>query len=241
MYAGIYIAILVIPLLVLLIRHLDDVTLFMCNLTRDVLTKALPDQSFEAMESNFVPFGLSYCMDFDSSLPTPNELLLNLLTVTVIISILVLSSYRGRPLTVYLLFSFMIHIISCVYFIFEPSYFPYTATVFSDIFIKQQISIWILFIVVMGILTAFVGSSGLFDKVVAFFSVLIYSTVFGIIRYIVFMFILARFSVLYMADMYFVTGPVFDFLYLVEIYAIYTHRMQKRLDSPEGEDEWAWL
>ncbi len=241
LHAFVYIFLLVLPALILLITHLEEITLAMSRLTVKVLQGAMPWGNFAVKESGFVPFGLTYCVELDGRFPTPNELLINLIVVTVIIGILVTSGLRGRPITVYLLFSFMVHIISCVYFIFIDDYFVYTATDFSDIFIKQQVSIWILFVVMMGIITAFVGTAGVFYKIAAFFAVMIYSTVFGVIRYIVFMFILSYFSILYMADMYFVTGPIFDFLYLVSIYSIYSDRIQKRLDSPEGEDEWAWL
>ena len=241
LHASLYLFFVVLPVLVILLLNLDTITYMLSELAQKILSAALPEKTFEIMESNFVPFGSTYCISFDSRFPSGLELMINLAVVSVIIAILILSSMRGKPLTVYLLFSFMVHIVSCVYFIFERDSFVYTATEFSDIFIKQQISIWILFVVMMGIITAFVGSKGLLSKFTAFFALLIYSGMFGTVRYIIYMFILARFSILYMADMYFVVGPIFDFLYLVGIYAVFTDRMQKRLDSPAGEEEWQWL
>lgn len=241
LYASLYLFFLVLPVLIMLVINLERITYLLCEITQKVLSSALPEKGFEIIGSEFVPFGNTFCIAFESRFPSGPELVINLLVVSVVIAILVMTSMRGKPLAVYLLFSFIVHIISCVYFIFERTDFVYTATEFSELFMKQQMSIWILFIVMMGVITAFVGSSGWINKILAFFAVVIYSLVFGFIRYIVFMFILARFSILYMADMYFVVGPIFDFLYLVGIYSIFTDRMQKRLDSPLGEEEWQWL
>jgi len=240
-YAIIYTLFIVIPILILLIVNLDTVTYMLSSLSLRILSDALPQKSFSIRESGFAPFGITYCLSFDSRFPTSIEILINLLVVVSVVFILVVSSLRGRPVTVYLLFSFMVHIISCVYFTFEQDNFVYTATEFSDIFVKQQISIWLLFIVMMGAVTALIGRHGFLNKILAFFGLLIYSLIFGVIRYIVFMFILAAGSLLYMADMYFVFGPIFDFLYLVSFYCMYTNVMQKKLDSPEGEGEWKWL
>ncbi len=156
-YALLYIFILVLPTLIIFILILKPITLFLSNLTIKVLQGALPGREFLLAEGVFFPFGPTYYVDLQSKLPSSNEVLINLLVITVVVAFLVMSSFRGRPLAVYLLFSSMIHIISCVYFIFSQDYFVYTATIFSDIFMKQQISIWILFIVMMGIITAFVG------------------------------------------------------------------------------------
>ena len=75
-------------------------------------------------------------------------------------------------------------------------------------------------------------------------SVIIFGVVsaytFGIIRYILFLYILQRFSVLYMALMFFVFGPFFDFLYLVGIYSIFMNKMIELYESQAGKDEWLW-
>ncbi len=240
-YALLYMVLLVVPTLLLLVLNLGTLTKLMSRITVNILSQALPGKNFSIMESSFAPLGSTYCLAFEGSFPSPVELLINLIAVVVIISILALSSVKGRPLAIFLLFSSMIHIISCVYFVFETDFFIYTATEFSDIFMKQQVSIWILFVVLIGVITGFIGSSGLIYKILTFFAVIIYSIIFGAVRYIVFMFVLADVSILYMADMYFIVGPIFDFLYLVAIYSIYSNKMEKILDSPKGEDEWSWL
>ena len=58
-------------------------------------------------------------------------------------------------------------------------------------------------------------------------------------RYAVFLWMLDRFSVLYMAVMFFALGPFADFVYVVSIYSLYLNRLALRLKrSPET---WQWL
>ena len=43
-----------------------------------------------------------------------------------------------------------------------------------------------------------------------------------------------------MALMFFVFGPLFDFLYLVAIYSLLVNKMVKIYDSGEGREDWKW-
>ena len=71
--------------------------------------------------------------------------------------------------------------------------------------------------------------------------VMLYSIVFGTVRYMVFLYFLYRFSMIYMALFYFMIGPMFDFLYLVMIYAVFVNRMIGVYDSRKGKEAWKWL
>ncbi len=63
---------------------------------------------------------------------------------------------------------------------------------------------------------------------------------FGTVRYVIFIWLLYRFSVIYMAFFYFMIGPMFDFLYLVMIYAVFVNRMIGVYDSRKGKEVWKW-
>ncbi len=240
-YGTLYFIFVVLPPLLLLVTHIDSVTKALCNFSLKAIKGALPSLDISIAESYYMPFGSMSCLSFDSQMPSPHELLINLIIIMAVISLILISSHAGKPLAVYLLFSFLVHIISCVYFVFETEKFVFTADDFSGIFMKQQIGIWILFIILMGIVTGFLGNKGLGYKISGFIAVLLYSAVFGVLRYTVFMFVLAKFSLLYMADIMFTFGPLFDFLYLVMIYSIYADRIQRIYDSAEGKGEWRWL
>ncbi len=232
---------LVIPILLILVTQIDWVTFAMANLAQKFISAEVTGKEILIETADYVPFGEISILAFDCDLPAPNEIAINFAAVVIVVAVLGLSKLRGRPVMIYLVFSLMVHVMSCVFFIFERDSLVYTGREFSEIFMKQQIGIWILFIILMGVVLALYSGRGMLHKVLAFLAVLIWSAFIGVLRYIVFMFILARLSALYMADMYFVTGPIFDFLYLVSIYSIYSNQMQKIFESPEGEGEWKWL
>ena len=147
---------------------------------------------------------------------------------------------KGKPVTIYLMLNLIVHLANCIYFIFAMDYFPYSATQFSELYMEQQMGIWITFIILTALVTGFLGNKGYVYRVIAFFAIMAYSFLFGTVRYIVFMFLVTRFSILYMAPMFFSFGPLFDFLYLVAIYSVFVNRMVKLYDSAEGRGEWRW-
>lgn len=112
---------------------------------------------------------------------------------------------------------------------------------FSNLYMKQQIGIWLTFIVLSGLVTGFLGNRGYLYKILTFLATMAYSLVFGVVRYILFLYLLQQFSILYMALMYFVFGPLFDFLYFVGIYSIFANKMVKMYDTGEGREDWEWL
>jgi hypothetical protein len=66
-----------------------------------------------------------------------------------------------------------------------------------------------------------------------------YSILFATVRYAVFLYLLTRYSVIYMAAMFFALGPFIDFAYVVAIYALYLNRLAVRMKrTPEA---WQWL
>ena len=83
-------------------------------------------------------------------------------------------------------------------------------------------------------------SLGVIYKLLTLLAIMLYSIVFGTVRYVIFIWLLYRFSVIYMAFFYFMIGPMFDFLYLVMIYAVFVNRMIGVYDSRKGEEVWKW-
>ena len=64
--ASLYLFFVVLPVLLILVVNLDTITFMLSELAQKILTYALPEKTFEIMESNFVPFGTTYCISFDS-------------------------------------------------------------------------------------------------------------------------------------------------------------------------------
>jgi len=229
------------PCFLLLCFNLERITKFMSDVAGMLIKSALPGKFVFTTTSEYPPFGKIFTLSYYSAPPGIQEVTLNLLIVLAIIIIMLLSSFRGRPLMIYLLFSFMVHIISCVFYAFAEDTVIYTGEEFSGLLIKQQIGIWLLFIVLVGLVVGFFYGRAFGTKLLAFFGIMAYSACVGFLRYTVFNFILVKVSSLYMADMFFVAGPMYDFLYMVAIYALFQRRMQKIYDSGKRRNEWKWL
>ena len=119
-------------------------------------------------------------------------------------------------------------------------YFPYTLTVYSKLYMLQEIGIWVMFFVMTVMVTGIIGDRGVIYKLLTLLAIMLYSIVFGTVRYVIFIWLLYRFSVIYMAFFYFMIGPMFDFLYLVMIYAVFVNRMIGVYDSRKGKEVWKW-
>lgn len=51
--------------------------------------------------------------------------------------------WKGRPLAIYLILCSAIHLINSLWFVFGEKYFPYTLTVYSKLYMLQEIGICI--------------------------------------------------------------------------------------------------
>jgi hypothetical protein len=130
-----------------------------------------------------------------------------------------------------------INLSSAVFFTISPSEFPYTLTQFSELYIKTQINMWLFLPFVLGTALLLMPDPFL-PKPALVLLTLIYSIVFGFLRYILFLFIVSRFSVIYIPILFFATGPLIDFVYLVGIYSYYNSRVANNLRK--NRMVWKW-
>lgn len=232
--------VLVMPVLFAVGMNLHWLTLTISEFGTKVLGTIYPGILMSIQESEFSVLGTMSFIKMPSVVPDRTFAFINLLVILAVVILLLLFKKTNRPLAMYVLLCLFIHTINCVYFIFAPNDFPYSIEQFSDLYMKQQIGIWLTFIILFGTVTAFLGKRGFGWKALAFFSTVIYSLVFGSVRYILFLYILQKFSILYMAVMFFVFGPLFDFLYLVAIYSLLINKLISIYDSKEGSGDWKW-
>jgi hypothetical protein len=68
---------------------------------------------------------------------------------------------------------------------------------------------------------------------------MLYSIIFGSLRYIVYIFILREFSYLFMAIIFFMFGPFFDFVYIVSFYSVFVSNLAVKIQGDESK--WGWL
>lgn len=235
-----FVCILVIPALILLLWNCYGITRGMSWLAVKFLCDRFRGLQIQIIESEFPIIGKISIVELPTVYPKLKEIIINLLIVTGMAVFACSGKRKGKPAAIFSMIVLVTHLINCVYFLFGSNYFPYTAYQYSDLYMRQQIGIWMFFIVLAGGTIGFMGNKGILFKILAFWGTIIYSMVFGVARYVFFLYILERFSIFYMALLFFVFGPFFDFLYLVGIYALYINKMEKIYDSDEGREEWTW-
>lgn len=235
-----YMLLLVLPVLVIFILNLKRITMTISVLAIRVLDQAYPGLPVSIAEGDFSILSPTAYIKMPNIYPKLPFVLANLAVCLLIIAVLMTGKRKGKPVALYMLLAAFIHTVNCIYFIFATNHFPYSIEQFSDLYIKQQIGIWLTFILLAGIVTAFLGGRGYIYKALGFFAIIAYSLLFGGVRYVVFLYLLYRFSLLYMALMFFVFGPLFDFLYFVSVYSFLVNKLVTVYDSSKGREEWRW-
>jgi hypothetical protein len=73
--------------------------------------------------------------------------------------------------------------------------------------------------------------ANIFEQYAVIAAVLVYSAVFGFIRYVLFLYLLHKFSYVFMATMFIAFDPPLDTVYIVGIYSLYASIISKRLQA----------
>jgi len=196
--------------------------------------KAVISRSFgepvAMLEQRFSILGNIYLVDFFGKYPSS---LFTVSTGAVCLLVLILNQKLRRiprSVSYYFAFVFFITLVSSVFFYFMPDNFPYGVRNFSDLYIKTEIGIWLLLPVIMSISLAPLPSS-IFEKFLITLSALAYSMVFGFVRYIIFLYILKKFSYIFMPTMFIAFDPPLDTIYFVGIYSWYASRISQRING----------
>lgn len=236
-----YLLILVLPCLILLLLNYGKLSVLVSDITARILELMVPGIEINYSTVEFIPFLEKIkIVVLPTKLPT-----FTFTTVNICISFLLLlfSRYRkinNNPLGIFLGIMIFIHIINCTYFLFASEVFPYTAKDYSKLYMQQQIGIWISFLIIIGFVISILGYKKLFLRIITFFGVMIYSFLFGLLRYILVLYVVYKFSLLYVAIFFFALGPFFDFLYLVSLYAFFVNKMIDVYDGEKERGQWKW-
>lgn len=230
--------VVVIPSLAAMIFFMPEITLLFCRVAARVLGRAGVITVRQAMYNQL--FGNIHYLASVAGRPSAWMCLCNVGVCLAGMVLCMALPTRNRPVSIYLIFNAAIHLISSLWFLFAGWDFPYEATDFSQLYLIQEVGIWVVFLVMTTGVTSILGTLGLGYKLLTVAAVMAYSWVFGLVRYIVFLYLMRRYTMLYMTVMYFTFGPMFDFLYLVMIYGWFINRMVKLYESAKGKEEWEW-
>lgn len=231
---------LMIPSVFLLLFFMDDLTGFMTKAGVFVLSGVIPANDISVKVTDYAFLQNMHYIDLPMKYPGTWMIVGNLIVCLFLLLLFRITKRTGRPLAIFMTFSILIHLVSCAFFAFASEYFPYLMSDYSELYMKQQIGTWIAFAILAGLVVTFMGSKHYALKTVTFLSIMLYALVFGIIRYILYLFVLYQFSALYMALLFFVIGPTFDFSYFVIIYAFFVNKTIRNSESGESKEIWKW-
>lgn len=232
----------VAPVLVAFLLTYPQITESLAKWTGSVLADSLGhDGGFPVDYHAYIPFlGPVAYVGVEATMPSAALTLGTAVTCLLAAFVLTTGKRRGVPTSIFMLFAVVTQLVSCVFFFVDGSVFPYQGTDYSALYMVQQVGIWLFFIIIAGFAVGLISYGGLLAKVLTFVGILAYSFVFGCVRYVTYLFVVAKFSSLFMATLFFSLGPFFDFLYLVFLYSLYVDRLNKTLNRRDRSGVWQW-
>ena len=201
---------------------------------------SVTEETVSIVSKAYLP-GLGNIHFLDIAGTTPSFTCALLVAMASIVLIIICSQINrnARPIMIYFCMGLYVLFFSALFFVFFPERFPYTLTQYSELYMKQQIAMWITISSLAGIAFGLLCERG-GQKFVAFFIAVAVSFLCGCLRYVVYLYILHAASSLLMATMFFSFGVLFDFLKLICIFSIYSRGYSVRLAQRRGGGSWQW-
>jgi hypothetical protein len=236
-YVILSLLVLVVLVDFLVVFFYPEITNGISEIARSALSTAVPGELIEVVPRNYI-YDNVFVVTMPGRYPT---LKLSIIVAIVSLTFFFLAFYLKRvvdPKLVWLIFISFINFVSAVFFIFFAGYFPYDLEIFSEMYIKTEVGIWVIipFIMTIALLPFPIR---LFKKLLVILLTLGYSIVFACVRYIVFLYLLRSTTYLFMALMFFMLGPFLDFLYIVGSYSLLLSSAGKQ--TQKKMELWNWL
>jgi hypothetical protein len=219
----------------LVIFFLEDYFRVLSDITRRIL-----EDSYTG-SYKFLSFKLEYSIP-QGRLPTLQESFIYLL-VSSLSLLFLLSKFNRLPkyISAWLTYIAFVYSASSFYFVFFSNSFPYTERDFAVLYVLQQTGVFLSIPILLAFslsLFTFSWLNLLLNAITIAFS-LMYSSVFGGLRYIVFAYTLKNLSYIHMPAMFFLFGPLLDFIYTVSLYSLCIY-LTIRLLQTKWESFYRW-
>jgi hypothetical protein len=214
---------------------LDKLTHWYTTLASVLVSGRLPDLHLETIRLFWKDV---WVLNAAGSFPSHNQLLIVALVSVLLWIIVVLIKKIPLPLRLIIKVLGVINLVGCIYFWLWADKFPYILKDLSVLYLSAEIGMWIA-IPLMLLFALLPIPVPLIPKGLLVIFTMAYTYVFGFIRYALFMLIIAKFSYLWMALLYFVFGVFFDFAFMMAFYSYFIS-----LAAPgifKKQRIWRWL
>jgi len=216
---------LILPISIAILFLYPDITFLMNWFARSVLLSSFPSIDIKIIEEPYM-FSKVYILDLPGKYPSP--LLSFCLFLFSLVSIFFIPKTKiSGPIVAWIIFASFINLLSSIYFILMPFIFPYDIKNFSELYVKTEVSIWLFVPIIMG-MTLMLLTSNILPKFFIVAITVLYSLIFSILRYTVFLYVLKKFSYIFMPLLFFFFGPLMDFVYIVGAYSLYASIINKQ-------------
>lgn len=207
-------------------------------LAKYILSFVMPPNTLVIMKKDFLSRHF-YIISRIGKFPEMYFLLFNIV-ITVIIAFL-FSWARKIPksISIWIIYICLLNLFSSFFFLYAPHMFPYDIETFSELYMKTQVTIWFFISLVIPLaLTPF--PTNIFFKSGIISLILLYSILFGCLRYIVFFYILTRYSYVFMPVLFFAVGPLMDFIYIIGLYSFFISRISLKMKGNLSQWQWSY-
>jgi hypothetical protein len=227
---------LILPLSSAILLSYPFITRQMGLITQAILSSYYPIGTIRVVEKSFLLGNVSI-VSIAGGYPRAFTSLINFI-ISMGLIILLPRVKKAKNIGIFVAFLAVVHLVSALYFALSSFEFPYTGTEFSEHYVKSEISMWLFIPFVLGIAFLPLPTSFL-PKIVLIVLTVIYSVIVGTLRYAIFLFIISKSSVIYMALLFFAFGPLSDFIYIVGIFCFYASKLAYKLKG--SESVWKWV
>lgn len=226
-----------LPFAALIVFFYPEITKTVCLIAEHVLTPFFNSNTLKIIDKPFFEsIGTLSFLSLPGNSPTLLFSLLNAIACLLLLIVLP-RIHTAKPVTIFAVIVGFVHLTSSLFFIFYPTYFPYSVADYSQLYMVQQVSIWFFAPLLMGVAVTPLPSP-LTAKLITIVSMFLYSLAFGTVRYAVFLFILGKLSLIYMAVLFFALGPLIDFVYIVGLYSVHVTELATKIKGDFSL--WRW-
>jgi hypothetical protein len=201
----------------LILIFLEKLTHWYTSLAYVLISGRMPDLNLETIRLFWRDV---WILNATGSYPSHYQLMMVALVSILLWIIVLLFRKISLPIRLSIKVLGVINLVGCIYFWLWADKFPYVLRDLSVLYVSAEIGMWIA-IPLMLLFALLPIPVPLIPKGLLVIFTLAYTFAFGLIRYALFMLIIAKFSYLWMALLYFVFGVFFDFAFMMAFYSYF--------------------
>ncbi|MBN1445050.1 MAG: hypothetical protein JW957_02960 [Candidatus Omnitrophica bacterium] len=211
---------------------------FTSSLSKYILSFVMPPNTLVISSEKFMSKNF-YIIARIGKFPSTTFLFFTMLA-TVLAAVLSVKTRKiPKSVGVWIFYVCILNLLSCLFFLYAPDRFPYDIKIFSDLYMRTQITVWFFIPLIIPLaLSPFPTNVLMKGGIITL--ILLYSIVFGCVRYIVFFYILAKYSYVFMPVLFFALGPLLDFVYIIGLYSFFVSFIAVKMKGNLTKWQWSY-